>query len=100
MNFVLPGSQRFFLKILPAFERASEATRFRLFAVRSLFLSLMLRQISRQMSGTKVTLSLTKETEPRHTNRTYLEKIPDLYLSAPSLPLPLACLSAAGIPVK
>lgn len=104
MNFVLPGSQRFFLKILPAFERAREATRFCLFAVRSLFLSLMLRQISRQMSGTKVTLSLTKETEPtvisRHTNRTYLEKIPDLYLSAPSLSLPLACLSAAGIPVK
>lgn len=36
----------------------------------------------------------------RHTNRTYLEKIPDLYLSAPSLALPFACLSAAGIPVK
>lgn len=104
MNFVLPGSQRFFLKILPAFERASQATRFRLFAVRSLFLSLMLRKISRQMSGTRETLSLTKETEPtvisRHTNRTYLEKIPDLYLSAPSLTLPFACLSAAGIPVK
>ena len=90
--------------IFHAFERASEATRFRLFAVRSLFLSLMLRQISRQMSGTRETLSLTKETElpviSRHTNRTYLEKIPDLYLSAPSLALPFACLSAAGIPVK
>lgn len=31
MNFVLPWSKRFFLEIFPAFERASEATRFRLF---------------------------------------------------------------------
>ena len=97
-------TQSYAVKIFPAFERASQATRFRLFAVRSPFLSFTLKKKLRQMSGTRVTLSLTKETEPtvisRYTNRTYLEKIPDLYLSAPSLALPFACLNAARIPVK